>query len=191
MKWILSISIVLSVSLNAYLIYDDVRHSYNQELVRSVNRSMGLEVNKTQWPQGLKMFQTKLKEKNKALVGKKYYYINIWTASCKPCIREMPWLDSIAGTLNKDVGYIFLTDMNNEVATNIIKNKNYDLKKFILLNDMNDFVSGICNERKTRNKVYPMALILSNKGEVLHFSTGAYSNKREAAGFAELINKLE
>src|SRR6187402_395814 len=167
MKWLLSISIVLSLSLNAYLIYDDVRHSYSQELMRSVNRSMGLEVNKTKWSEGLKLFQTKLKEKNGALAGKKYYYINIWTASCKPCIREMPWLDSIAGSLKKDVGYIYLTDMTTEAASNVIKNRNFHLKNFVFLNDMNDFVSGICNERNTRNKVYPMVLILSNKGEVL------------------------
>jgi thiol-disulfide isomerase/thioredoxin len=191
MKWLLGISIVVSISLNIYFIYDNVMIARNQELTQSINKSMGMPLTKTQWDQGLKIFQTKLRKENKALLARKYYYINIWTSWCKPCIKEMPWLDSIAGNLNKDVGYVFLTDLNDQVVKNVLTRKNYHLKNFVLLNDMNDFVSAICNERKIRSKIYPMVLILSNKGELLHYSTGAYENSREASSFADLINKLE
>jgi thiol-disulfide isomerase/thioredoxin len=191
MKRTLGILVFLSLSLNVYLIYDDVRNTKNQKLGQSVNGLLGLRISKTKWSQGFKIFQEKLAEGNTSLLGKKYYYINIWTNWCKPCIREMPWLDSIAGSLNKDVGYVFLSDISESVANTSLKKINYHAKSFVFLNDMNDFVSAICNEQGSKTKMYPMVLILSNKGEVLHYSIGAYSSKREAAGFAELINKLE
>src|ERR1700743_1838219 len=102
MKWLLNISLFLSLSLNVYLIYEDVRNTQKRELADSVRRSLGLGLSKTKWSQGFNIFLAKLKEGNKSLLGKKYYYINIWTNWCKPCIREMPWLDSIAGSLSKD-----------------------------------------------------------------------------------------
>lgn len=191
MKWILGIALSASIAFNVYLVHDEVQNSWHEEMGRSINRSMGLGISKTKWTQGLKLFHDKLKEKNGALAGKKYYYINIWTTWCKPCIKEMPWLDSIANSLNRDVGYVFVSDVSDHVANSTLQKKNIHLKNFIFLNDMNDFISAICNEQGVRSKVYPMVLILSNQGEVLHYSIGAYSNKREASGFADLINKLE
>jgi thiol-disulfide isomerase/thioredoxin len=191
MKWLLGMLVFLSLCLNVYLIYDYVRDTNNQKFGQSVNGLLGLKISKTKWSQGFKLFQAKLREDNRSLLEKKYYYINIWTNWCKPCIREMPWLDSIAGSLNKDVGYVFLSDISESVANSSLKKLNYSMKKFVFLNDMNDFVSAICNEQGTKVKMYPMVLILSNKGKVLHYSIGAYSNKREAAGFEKLINSLK
>jgi len=191
MNRILGILLFLSLLLNVYLIVDDIRFTQEQEFHKLVDKSMGMGINKTKWTQSIKIFKEKLKEEHPLLSEKKYYYINIWTSWCKPCIKEMPWLDSISTSLRKDVSYVFMTDLNNEVANKVIERNNYHFKNFVLLNDMNDFVSGICNEQGIKTKVYPMVLILSNKGEVLHYSTGAYSNKHEASAFAELITKLD
>lgn len=191
MKWVLSILIALSLSFNAYLVYAEMRDSENQKVAQRVNALMGIGVNNIKWKDGLNIFQTKLRSNNSALLKKKYFYINIWTTWCKPCIREMPWLDSIAGTLDKDVGYFFLTDMSESVTSAVLKKTDFHLNNFVFLNDMNDFVSSICNERKIKNKTYPMVLILNNEGDLLHFSIGAYSSKSEAAGFVELINSLK
>ncbi len=191
MKWILRIVLILSLGINGYFIVDETKNYHNQEFAKIVNRTMGGELSKTTWKQGLELFTNKLKGTDKALLNKKYYYINVWTSWCKPCINEMPWLDSIAGKANKDIGYFFVSEMNDTTANKYIKRKNYTIKNFIFLNDMNDFVSAICNMKGTKSKVYPMVLILSNKGELLHFSNGAYENVREAAGFEEMIDKLK
>lgn len=191
MKRILGIFVVLSFILNAYLIVDDIRTTQILEFGQLVNKSMGIGITKTKWSQSIKILQTKLKDEHRILSNKKYYYINIWTSWCAPCIQEMPWLDSIAGNLRKDVGYIFISDISDTVADKVIKRKKYKIENFILLNDMNDFVSGICNEQGITNKAYPMVLIMSNKGEVLHYSIGAYANKKESSRFADLINKLD
>jgi thiol-disulfide isomerase/thioredoxin len=191
MKWILRIALILSLGINGYFIVDELQYYRNQEFMKVMNRTMGGEVNGTTWKQGLDLFKSKLIKSNKALLNKKYYYINVWTSWCKPCIKEMPWLDSIAGKANKDVAYFFVSEMSDDSADKCIKKRNYAIKNFIFLNDMNDFVSAICNMKDTKNKVYPMVLILSNTGELLHFSNGAYSSVNEAAGFAEMIDKLK
>src|SRR5207237_499362 len=131
------------------------------------------------------LFFEKLKEKDKNLNGKKYFYINIWDIICQPCIREMPWLDSLAGTLKKDVAYVFVSDNDEEVAANCIKRKKYNSKNFVFLNGMNEFVSAICNEKGSKTKVYPTVLILNDKGKLLHYSTGAYENSKEAVEFLD------
>jgi thiol-disulfide isomerase/thioredoxin len=165
MKWFIYIALFISVGANSYFIYDEIQVKQNEEFERLTNRAMGGELSKTTWKQGLQLFTEKLKINNKALLNKKYFYINIWTNWCKPCIKEMPWLDSIAGTLNKDVGYVFMSDLPNKTAEECIKKKNYDIKNFIFLNDMSHFVDAICNEQGRKSKAYPMVLILSNDGK--------------------------
>lgn len=191
MRLIIRIAFVLSLVINGYFIFDESQFYRNQEFGNTINRVMGGELTKTNWKQGLDIFTNKLKQKDSALLVKKYYYINVWTCWCKPCIREMPWLDSLAGKLSNDVGYFFVSELSDDAATECIKRKNYNIKNFIFLNGMNDFVSAICNEKGTKSKVYPMVVILSNKGELLHSSIGAYGNVRAAAAFTELINRLK
>ncbi len=155
-----------------------------------INKAFGGDVNKTSWEKGLESFMTKLNNKDTSVFNKKYYYVNIWTNWCIPCINEMPWLDSLAGTLNKDVGYIFVTDIGDELSKGCIEKRNYNLKNFIFLNDMNDFISGICNERNTKTKVYPMVLIFDQNGKIYHYSVGAFENSKEVKELADVINKL-
>ena len=191
MKWLISIFLILSIACNVYFMIDEMRFHRIKEMEKAMNKAMGGEFSKTTWKEGLEIFTNKLKYKHGDLLNKKYYYINIWPNWCIPCVNEMPWLDSIAGNLKKDVGYIFLSDISDSVANNCIRKNNYNLKNFVFLNDMNDFVSAICNEKGTKSKAYPMVLILSNKGLLLHYSIGAYGSAREASDFAEMINRLE
>ena len=155
-----------------------------------MSKAFGGEINKTTSTKGFESFITKLKEKDTTCANKKYYYVNVWTNWCSPCIKEMPLLDSLAGTLNKDVGYIFVSHISDEAANNCIKRNNYYFKKFIFLNDMNDFVSGICNELIIKTKVYPMVLILDQKGKIFHYSTGTCENSIELKELANIIQEL-
>ncbi len=93
MKWFIYIALFISVGANSYFIYDEIQVKQNEEFGRLMNRAMGGELSKTTWKQGLKLFTEKLKINNKALLNKKYFYINIWTSWCAPCIKEMPWLE--------------------------------------------------------------------------------------------------
>jgi thiol-disulfide isomerase/thioredoxin len=162
-----------------------------QVKAEAMNRAFGGVIDKITWSEGLKSFVSRLKAKDKTVARKKYYYVNVWATWCGPCVKEIPWLDSLAGTLKKDVGYVFVSDQSDKGVTDFIKRKKYNVKNFVFLNDMNDFVSGICNEKKITSKSYPMVLIIDNKGKILHYSDGAYGDVKEAKEFVDMINKLE
>lgn len=191
MKSLFKIGLILSLAINAFFLIEEFFMHKGKELEHVKNKLMGGELSNTKWKQGLEIFTQKLRKKDTTLLDKKYYYICTWTNWCKPCIREMPWLDSIAGGLSKDVGYFFVTDLSDELAEKCIKRSKFRIKNFIYLNDLNTFISAVCNEKGTKNKVYPMVLIITNEGVLVHFSIGAYRNASEAAGFADIINKLE
>ncbi len=181
---------MISVGFNGYFIWDAIQ-IHNQTLkTEAMDRAFGGVIEKTTWSEGLKSFVSKLKAKDKNIANRKYYYVNIWTTWCMPCVKEIPWLDSLAGTLNKDVGYVFVSDQTDKVIMDCLKRKKFDVKNFVFLNDMNDFVSGICNERKITTKSYPMVLIMDDKGKILYYENGAYENLKDASEFCELIQKL-
>jgi thiol-disulfide isomerase/thioredoxin len=187
---IIKILLIISVGMNGYFIWDGIQMNNYKLQTESMNRAFGGEINKTSWSDGFELFVTKLKKDHLNIANRKYYYVNVWTSWCAPCINEMPWLDSIAGTLRKDVGYIIVSDLSNEHSNNCISKKQYNFKNFVFLNDMDDFISAICNQNRINTKVYPMVLILNNKGKILHYFVGAYNNAKEASEFAKLINKL-
>src|SRR5688500_13869120 len=108
MRWLFGIALVVSLSVNAYFIKEEVVYYRNMAFMKIMNSAMGGSVGDVTWGKGLGMFNDSLRIKFPELSAKKYYYINIWASFCGPCIKEMPWLDSLAGTIErKDVGYIF------------------------------------------------------------------------------------
>lgn len=191
MKLLIKILFTFSVCLNSYFVWDTIRYNNSKLREEMMNKSFGGDVNSTTWKNGFNLLVDRLKEIDKTKVNKKYYYVNVWTTWCKPCIREMPWLDSLAGTLNKDVAYIFVSDIEDKRANNCISEKGYNIRNFLFINDMNDFISAICNEKGATSKVYPMVLILDNKGNFVHYSTGAYQSAKDVSEFGALIKGLK
>lgn len=157
---------------------------------RIQSEAFSKSINNTTWIKGFEEFVSKLNEKDRSFVNKKYYFVNVWATWCVPCIKEIPRLDSLAGTLNKDIAYIFVSDQTDNVINDCIKKKKYDLNNFVFINDLNDFVSGICNEYKLTTKSYPINLIIDNKGNIYHYSIGTFENTTDLKGLADIINKL-
>lgn len=183
--------LVISLGINGYFIYDEIKSYRIKEQGRILTQSMGISIINTSWKEGLKLLNQKLRVQDSSLLHKKYYYINLWTDWCKPCLREMPWLDSTAGTLSKDVGYLFVSSLPEQKAADCIKKKNYKIKNFVFLNGMDDFVSAAFNEVGKKSPVYPLSLVLSSDGKLIRSEIGALENRAAADGFAKMINELE
>lgn len=186
MKLLVKILLIISLGFNIFFIWVAIRIHNNA----IISEAFGGTINNTTWMKGLGSFVTKLKEKDSSLANKKYFFINVWATWCIPCVNEIPRLDSLAGTLNKDVAYVLVSDQTDKVISDCIKRKNYNVKNFVFLNGLNDFVSGICNERKVTTKVYPMVLILDQNGKIYHYSIGTYENSKEVKQLADIINRL-
>jgi thiol-disulfide isomerase/thioredoxin len=192
MRWLFCIALVISLSFNAYFIIDEAQYQRQMAFMKIMNSAMGGSVGDVTWGKGLGMFNDSLKTKFPELSGKKYYYINMWALFCHPCIKEMPWLDSLAGTIErKDVAYIFLQGNSDKSTNDLLERKKFKIKNFVYLNNMEDFISSVYNEQKKKSVVFPTVLIIDSKGKIYHSSKGAFENRNEAKEFVDLIEKLE
>jgi len=129
-------------------------------------------VNKTDFNSGLSiLFKNKIFLEKK--ITSKFYYINVWNTMCIPCIKELRPLDSLSEKYKDDISFILVSDDTEEKVSGFLKRKNIVLKNVTLINDMNDFISGVCNLKNNPNKEYPMNIIINDSGQVVYFSVGA------------------
>lgn len=102
-----------------------------------------------------------------------FYYINIWRTSCIPCLKEMPYLDSLVGRFSDNVKGFTITDQDEDKIKNFLIDKNVHLKHIMSINDMENFVAGISNEGKIIKYTYPVHIILNKKLEILFSFMGS------------------
>lgn len=193
MKWFLSILVILSLVVNGFFIYEEVQIKHFEEMGRIMNKAMGGgPIDKVPWEKGIKLFMDTLKQTHPELAKKKYFYVNIWATFCRPCIKEMPWLDSLAGDVDKDVAYLFITENANAAAQQCIDRQKFKLKKFVFLHDMEGFVDAAFNAKKSKGKSYPTILMFDAQGKIIHTEVGAYESYNEAKGdFPKLFKELK
>ena len=125
-----------------------------------------------EYEKGLKFCFDKLEEKDKNILSNKYFYFNFWDTRCKPCIKEMPALDSIANLTKAKIAYIYLSDEDDETINGFLKRKNIISKNFIYLNDMNYFMSAVYKKVNGKFKAYPTHVVTDSTGNILYFSQG-------------------
>lgn len=192
MKWLIGILLTLSLAANGFFIWNEIRIRQNMEFGKTMEKAFGGKVEDVSWTKGLGMLKDSLDKKHPELAGKKYFYINMWAMFCGPCIKEMPWLDSLAGTMErKDVAYIFLAGESDKATNAMMERKKFKIKNFVYLNNMSDFISSVYNEQKKKSISYPTIVIIDNKDKIIKYETGAYENVTEAKEFLDLIGKLE
>ena len=138
------IALVITLGFNVYFIIDEVVYQRNMEWGKRMEKAFGGKVEDISWDKGRAMFKDSLKKKYPELADKKYFYINMWAMFCGPCIKEMPWLDSLAGAMErKDVAYIFLAGESDKATNSMLERKKYKIKNFVYLNNMSDFISAV------------------------------------------------
>ena len=147
-------------------------------------------LNNTTLKKGFKEFIKLLRESDKELVNKDYFYVNIWSIACKPCSDEMPFLDLLAETFDKKIGYIMISAHSNEAVSSFLKNKRIEMKNFVFLNKMIDFISGIYNEIEVTNQAFPLHVVLDKNGNCLAYLFGAFHDENSAAPLINFIKNL-
>ena len=114
-----------------------------------------------------KEFLNKIVSKNIDTSKIDFYYINIWRTSCIPCLKEMPYLDSLTGSFNDNVKGFTITDQDDDKIKKFLIDKNVHLKHIMSINDMENFVTGLSNEGNIMKYTYPVHIILNKKLEIL------------------------
>lgn len=114
-----------------------------------------------------KEFLNKIVSKNIDTSKIDFYYINIWRTSCIPCLKEMPYFDSLTGMFNDNVKGFTITDQEEDKIASFLNKKNVHLKHLISINEMENFVTVLSNEGNIMKYTYPVHIILNKKLEIL------------------------
>ncbi len=148
-------------------------------------------INNSILQQEFEKFVISLKAKNAHLLEKRYYYINIWSMACKPCLDEIPLIDSLLSSFTNQITYVMVSSHSNEAVSNFLKNKNIEMKNFVFLNEMIDFISGIYNEIEVKKQSFPLHVVLDKKGNCLAYLFGAIHDENSAAPLINFIKTLK
>lgn len=101
-----------------------------------------------------------------------FIYINVWNSKCKPCLEEMPILDSIAKIYNSKIDFVFMTEDSDEKARKTLQKRSINIKNSLQLNNEEETINYLCTQ-KLVSKTYPLHFIVTDKLEIIHFHCGA------------------
>jgi thiol-disulfide isomerase/thioredoxin len=147
-------------------------------------------LNNTNLKLGFEIFTKALEEQKPELLKNNFLYINIWSIVCKPCSDEIPFLDSLPQKINKSISYLMVSSHSEDAVTNFLKNKEIQMKNFIFVNEMIDFISGIYNEIEVKNQSFPLHVVLDKEGNCLAYLFGSIDDMT-AAPLVNFINNLD
>lgn len=111
----------------------------------------------------------------------KHIFINLWSTTCKPCLKEMPSIERAKAELEKE-GYAFIAVSDEEVER---------IEKFM---SRFDYTFQLANFEigNAALGVYalPASYILNDKGEVLYEHVGAkeWDDEESMANFRSYLN---
>lgn len=104
-----------------------------------------------------------------------YTYYNFWNLSCKPCIEEMPRLDSLAGLLSPEIRFVFVSNERQKDVERFLEKKRFPIRHFVFVNDMNYFMSAVRKKANNHLNAVPVHVITDASDEILFFRIGAFS----------------
>jgi hypothetical protein len=136
----------------------------------------------------------------KTYLGYKTTLICFWDSLHYDFIQRptMLTLDSMASNLNEHIfDFVFATEMDERDAKDFLLRKGVRFKNFKIIGDMDDFISGVYNEKPIiwkdsakvrlwdpkllRKKVKPYYLLMDNKGEILYHNYSCWRPTKDTA----------
>ncbi|HEY9117998.1 MAG TPA: TlpA disulfide reductase family protein [Roseivirga sp.] len=111
----------------------------------------------------------------------KLIFINLWSTTCKPCLKEMPSIERAKAELEKE-GYVFIAVSDEEVDR---------MQRFISRFDYTfQFASYEIGNAALGVYALPASYILNDQGEVLYEHVGAkeWDEEESMAIFRSYLN---
>lgn len=200
---------VLSICLNVYLLVK--KQTYTKQQVDKKSLYFWKAISHKD---GFKFYNDKMKaDFEKTYTGQKMALVVFWDSIAFDFTTELKLkiFDSIAGELGRySFDYVFATEMDETAAKSFLINRGIEFKNFKVIGGMDDFISGVYNEKPViwksfslngkkdtvkinrqfsylnNKKVKPFYFLMDNKGEILYHNY-QYLNPR---GDTTLMKKL-
>jgi len=142
------------------------------------------------YDEGLQAFKSKIKESDSLIYKKKYFYVNIWSLGCPPCVEEIPFLDLLPDYINKDLAYLLISFQSSEAVNLFLTKNKIETKNLIFLNDLDGFIAGIFQEIEIKDLTLPLHVIMQNDGTILAYSLGSINSLEAADNLINFTNNL-
>ncbi|MCA0430118.1 MAG: hypothetical protein LCH32_06405 [Bacteroidetes bacterium] len=161
--------IIILLTFSVYLNYKLVKNELSYySWKKSVNAAYSnLSINTSKLSEAIKILPLTKKSK--------FIYLSTWETFCKPCIKEIPLLDSILSEAKLPISCFFLSDMTNDTT---IKKK-LKINNFQFLYNQNKLISAIHNKFNIKTKTYPLNLLIDTNLNVYYFSSVGINNNEK------------
>lgn len=111
----------------------------------------------------------------------KHVFVNLWSTTCKPCLKEMPSIERAKAELEKE-GYVFIAVSDEEVERIQKFMGRFDYTFQLASYELGNAALGVY--------ALPASYILNDQGEVLYEHVGAkeWDDEESMATFRSFLN---
>lgn len=183
-KSIFYITFVCSLLFNiVYFSYLYEQKKHNDEF------SSIYKIKNTSYGEGLVEFKEKLNSKTP------YHLIHVWDTFLVEPTKSVPYFLQIDSFLRlnslKNIDCILMSSMREETITGYFKSRRIKFTNITLMNDMDNFVSGICNKKHEKNKIHSVNLLINEHGDILYYNDKINTSLKNDTILLKSINSLK
>ncbi len=161
--WILFIISFLTNVVYAFHLWENKKHTDEFFSLFTVK--------KTSYSDGFLDFKENLNSMNNK---KPYHLIHIWDTTGLEFDTKIPYIIAIDSIFNSKkstkINCILMSSMCDETIENCLNTRKIHFKSFIMMNSMENFISGVCNQYKRKSKPSSATLLINQKGDILYYN---------------------
>jgi hypothetical protein len=184
-KIFLYILLFLSLSVNLFYLNIKLNDKRHKDELLSL-----FEVKNISYQEGFIDLNKKITDKK---LQKSFYVIQIWDTTFLEFGEKIPYIlnaDSICKN-TKNVQCFLLSSMYDESIEKCLEERNIHFNNFSLINDMGDYISGVCHLKKRKEKPSCATLIIKQQGDILYYNDKPINHLDKDSIFLNILHSLK
>lgn len=177
----------VSVVINTIYIYYLVQEKKHKNEFYTL-----FKVNNISYEDGL----TELKERlNSSNNKSKYHLIHIWDTFLNDPSKKIKYFSQLDSFFkynpSKEVDCILMSVMQNKSISSFLNARNIKFENLKQINDMDNYVSAICNKRQEKRKIRSVNLLINEQGNILYYNDKLKGTLIEDTSLLNTLNSLK
>lgn len=175
--------LILSLSFNFYYLYRKQKEAKHKEDFLSV-----FEIKAISYTEGFDHLHQAIDPSRQ----KRFYLIQVWDTLFLDSDNTLPFLfnaDSLCGE-NTNVQGLLISSLSDDAIYKCMSERNLHFRNFVLINHMDDYISGVCNLKGLKDKPRNASLLINEKGDVLFFKSKRNTYLSKDSAFVTLFHSL-
>lgn len=97
-------------------------------------------------------------------LSEEFIFVNYWATWCKPCIAEMPSIESLKADMEgQSIAFLIISDESLKKIQGYLTDKEYSMT----------FLKKVLIENEKKMASFPQTYLINQKGEILFEKTGS------------------